>query len=137
MAMCAGPTWSSTGSESTAAAAQEACRQLRERLQPFLASEATAEASWTASIVAAHPGVGFMPASALLSAYGYYDGKERPAGSGVGASACSRRNQHLGSQGLGCAEHALQLQACSYQLVRPYVGPVSWARSGQPICISV
>ena len=73
-----GPTWSSTSSESTCAAVQEACAKLRSNLAPVLKSGKDARASWLATIAATQQGQGgYVPSSVMLSAYGWFDGKER------------------------------------------------------------
>lgn len=75
-----GPTWSSTGSESTAAAVQNACAQLRRQLEPFLDTKASSSETWKATVAATNQLPGYAPSATLLSAYGWYDGGERPNG---------------------------------------------------------
>ena len=78
---CAGPTWSSTGSESSCAAAADACQQLLKWLQPAAAKVEGAESAeefWKAVIGKAYDAssVGFAPATVPLTAQGFFDGKE-------------------------------------------------------------
>ncbi|KAK9835884.1 hypothetical protein WJX74_010187 [Apatococcus lobatus] len=74
-----GPTWSSTGSESTCAAVQEACKQLRGSLAAAMAgvSGASAAAAWRSGLAKVHGDPGIFPATVLLSAYGFFDGTQR------------------------------------------------------------
>ncbi|BDA47143.1 Xanthine dehydrogenase/oxidase [Coccomyxa sp. Obi] len=72
-----GPSWSSTTSESTVAAITEACKQLVANLEPYRQEGETAEDTWRDTIGSVHTDVGYAPASAMLSAYGFYDGKTR------------------------------------------------------------
>jgi Molybdopterin-binding domain of aldehyde dehydrogenase len=74
-----GPTWSSTGSEATCAAVEEACRQLADRIAPLIKQEegVTAESAWKSAIASIHTDPGMAPASIMLSAYGFFDGKAR------------------------------------------------------------
>ena len=75
----AGPTWSSTGSESTCAAVQEACKQLRGSLAVAMAGVggSSAAAAWRSGLSKVHGDPGIFPATVLLSAYGFFDGTQR------------------------------------------------------------
>lgn len=75
----AGPTWSSTGSESTCAAVQEACKQLRGSLAAAMADVggSSAAAAWRSGLAKVHGDPGIFPATVLLSAYGFFDGTQR------------------------------------------------------------
>ena len=80
----AGPTWSSTGSESTCAAVQEACAQLRKNLDPVLVADKDARASWKATLAKTQSVAGgYGPSSVMLSAYGFFDGTERSGALGA------------------------------------------------------
>lgn len=82
----AGPTWSSTGSEASCAAVQEACCQLVESLRTAakkVEDHSSAAAFWRAAVAAVHTQVGFAPASVQLSATGFFDGTARNAKGGI------------------------------------------------------
>lgn len=79
----AGPTWGSTGSESSAAAVQDACSQLRSNLGQFLSVKGSGEDTWKATVVATHSMFGYAAANTQLSVYGWYDGSERSNSAGA------------------------------------------------------
>lgn len=74
----AGPTWSSTGSEASCAAVAKACQQLVRNLSEAAqgVKEHSASKFWEAVIGKVDGGIGYAPASAQLSAVGYFDGTE-------------------------------------------------------------
>ncbi|EIE21740.1 molybdenum cofactor-binding domain-containing protein [Coccomyxa subellipsoidea C-169] len=96
-----GPSWSSTTSESTVAAVTEACRQLVANLEPWRQEGETAEETWCNTVGSVHTDVGYAPASAMLSAYGFYDGKTRGEGdSNKGSVGPARASVVAGSEPL-------------------------------------
>eukprot|EP00775_Hariotina_reticulata_P011870 gene11870-12014_t len=84
-----GPTWSSTGSEGNVQAVRQAAAELVQQMKPYLKLGDDATATWTATLASIIPDIGFTPASAMLSAYGFYNGsvgKQQVAYSAFGAA---------------------------------------------------
>ncbi|KAK9795562.1 hypothetical protein WJX73_009750 [Symbiochloris irregularis] len=105
----AGPTWGSTGSESSAAAVQDACSQLRNNLGQFLAVKESGMDTWKATVAASHSMFGYAAANTQLSAYGWYDGSERSNKPGAQGQRATGKRQQLDYSSFGAAVSEVEI----------------------------